>query len=306
MPHQTTDHLVLIRPRAFAVGSPTHLDNKFMTAAPPERQAEIAAAARAEFEHYVDTLRRAGLRLTILDDRADVHTPDSVFPNNWFTTHADGTFVTYLLAYDSRRLERRPDLLELLVRDHRIDRVLAFEDWEREQRYLEGTGVLVLDRVRKIAYVCLSARATRSAIHDWCAALGYRPLTFRAVGASGLPIYHTNVMLSIGTKAAIVCLDAVLDPAEKSKLTESLALTGKRIVGISQAQLDDFAGNALEVRTPAGPAWVMSSRAYESLDPAQLEALGAPVIHAPLPTLETYGGGSARCMIAEVFLPLRS
>lgn len=303
MHKQTTHHLLMVRPRDFAIGSPTHHDNHFQSIAPPELQREIAARAMDEFDNYVRVLREAGLRITVVDDQPDVSTPDSVFPNNWFSTHEDGLYVTYPMFWPQRRIERRADVLELLDQDHHIRRTLALEHWESAGHILEGTGSLVLDRQNRIAYACFSERATESAIHDWCQAMNYSPLTFTALDASGGTIYHTNVMLAVGTDVAIACLDSVRDPAEKSKLTESLAMTGKKIVGISLEQMNNFAGNALEVMTANGPAWVMSETAHNALDPAQLEALGAPVIHAPLPVIEKYGGGSARCMISEIFLP---
>lgn len=303
MPKQTTHHLLMVRPRDFAIGSPTHHDNTFQEIAPPEHQREIAARATVEFDNYVRVLRESGLRITVMDDQADIHTPDSVFPNNWFSTHEDGLYVTYPMYWPQRRIERRADVMEVLDRDHFIGRTLALEHWESAARILEGTGSLVLDRQNSIAYACISERATESAIHDWCDALNYRPITFTAQDADGGIIYHTNVMLSIGNSVAIACLDSVRDPEEKAKLTESLAITGKKIVGISLQQMHSFAGNALEVATANGPAWVMSDAAHGSLDPAQINALGAPVVHAPLPVIEKYGGGSARCMISEIFLP---
>ena len=296
----------MVRPRDFAIGSPTHHDNYFQSIAQPEHQREIAARATQEFDNYVRVLRDAGLRITVVDDQPDVHTPDSVFPNNWFSTHEDGLYVTYPMYWPQRRIERRADVLELLDQDHHIGRTLALEHWESAARILEGTGSLVLDRQNRIAYACISERATESAVRDWCEALNFRPHIFTALDDAGRTIYHTNVMLAVGTTAAIVCLDSVRDAGEKARLTESLINTGKKIVGISLTQMNNFAGNALEVATPNGPAWVMSDAAYNILDPAQIEALGAPVIHAPLPVIEKYGGGSARCMISEIFLPEKS
>lgn len=303
MPNQTTHHLLMVRPRSFAIGSPTHVDNSFQSLAQPEDQRPIAAAAVAEFDNYVQVLRTAGLTITVIEDKEGQVLPDSVFPNNWFSTHDDGLLVTYPMYWPQRRLERRGDILDLLDNGLQVNRTLALEHWENTGRILEGTGSLVLDREKQIAYVCYSERATPKAIQDWCDAMNYAPITFNAFDKRGAVIFHTNVMMAVGTTAALVCLDSVPDPDEKAKLTESLALTGKKIIGLSLDQVDHFAGNALEVATPNGPAWVMSSNAFHSLDPAQKEALGAPIIHAPLPTIETYGGGSARCMIAEIFLP---
>lgn len=303
MTKHTTHHLLMVRPRDFAIGSPTHIDNLFQAVAPPEHQRDIAAAAQKEFDNYVEILRANGLRITVMDDQEGIATPDSVFPNNWFSTHDDGLYVTYPMFWPQRRIERREDVLEVLDRDHKINRTLALEHWENDGRILEGTGSLVLDRQNKIAYACHSERATKLAIQDWCMAMDYTPMTFDSVDQRGGVIYHTNVMLAVGSTAALVCLDSVHDPAEKAKLTDSLTNTGKKIIGLSLDQVDGFAGNALEVATPNGPAWVMSTTAFNVLVPAQKEALGAPIIHAALPVIEKYGGGSARCMISEIFLP---
>ncbi len=303
MHKQTTDHVLMVRPRDFAIGSPTHIDNHFQSIAAPEDQRAISAAAVEEFDNYVAALRSAGIRVTVMEDQEGVPTPDSVFPNNWFSTHEDGLYVTYPMFWPQRRIERREDVLEVLDRDHSVLRTLALEHWENDGRFLEGTGSLVLDRQNRIAYACFSERATQGAIEDWCMAMDYAPITFNAHDKRGGVVYHTNVMLAVGNEVALVCLDAVRNPAEKSKLTESLAITGKRIVGISLDQMDQFAGNALELVGAAGPVWVMSSTAFHALDPAQRAALGAPIVHVPLPNIEKYGGGSARCMISEIFLP---
>lgn len=303
MHKQTTHHLLMVRPRDFAIGSPTHYDNYFQEAAPPELQRDIALQAIEEFDNYVRILREAGLRITVIEDQPGVSTPDSVFPNNWFSTHEDGLFVTYPMFWPQRRIERRTDLLGILDQDHHIRRTLALEHWESVGRILEGTGSLVLDRQRRVAYACFSERASEPAIHDWCGAMSYTPITFTALDAAGRTIYHTNVMLAIGNECALVCLDSVRDPSEKQKLRDSLVASGRQLVEIDLEQMARFGGNALEVVTPDGPAWVMSDAAFAALRPDQRTALGAPIIHAPLPTIEKYGGGSARCMISEIFLP---
>ncbi|NJC25008.1 citrulline utilization hydrolase CtlX [Neolewinella antarctica] len=302
-PRQTTNHVLMVRPRHFAMGSPTHLDNAFQEIAPPEHQRGIAAAAVGEFNTYVAALRGAGIRVTVADDDETLVTPDSAFPNNWFSTHADGLLVTYPMFWPQRRIERRQEILDLLDQNHEINRTLALEHWENAGRFLEGTGSLILDRVNRVAYCCFSERATEAAIHDWCAAMDYTAVTFHAVDQRGTPVYHTNVMLAIGSEVAVACFDAVTDLTEKEKLTQSLTKAGKRLLGISQAQMDQFGGNMLELHNERGPIWVMSAAAHQSLDEAQLEALGAPVLHVSLPNIEKYGGGSARCMISEIFLP---
>ena len=285
------------------MGSPTHYDNAFQSIAPPERQHEIAELARAEFDGYVTALRRVGVRVTVVDDDPAVPTPDATFPNNWFSTHEDGLYVTYPMFWPQRRLERRREIFDLLDERHLINRTLALEHWENEGRYLEGTGSLVLDRRARTAYCCFSERATEAAIDDWCAAMDYTPIAFHAVDRRGTAVYHTNVMLAVGTEVAVVCFGAIPDGADKRKVRESLTASGRRLIEISLDQMDRFGGNMLELRTKEGPLWVMSSSAFGSLDATQREQLSAPILHVPLPVIEKYGGGSARCMLSEIFLP---
>lgn len=305
--NQTTNQLLMVRPANFARGSATVADNEFQHRPATRHYAEIAAAARREFDGFVNLLRGAGVRVLVVEDTATPVKPDAVFPNNWFTTHEDGLLVTYPYYYPQRRAERRRDILDLLDANFVINRTLSLEHWEEEDRFLEGTGCLILDRANRVAYACLSQRCTRSAVHDCCAALEYRPITFTATDAAGTPIYHTNVIMALGTAAAIVCLESVPDPAERAILTDALALGGRRIVDISREQVARFAGNALELTTPQGPLWVMSTAAREALRPDQLDTLLAPpgmrLLHADLPNIEHFGGGSARCMMAEIFLP---
>jgi hypothetical protein len=306
---QTTDHLLMVRPANFGRASETVADNSFQEPVAGESFDEIGARARDEFDEFVRTLEEAGLRITVIEDTPIPIKPDAVFPNNWFSTHAGGIVVTYPTYWPQRRLERRADVLELLAERYQLNEHIDLTDWEAEECYLESTGAVLLDRNKRIAYACLSQRCDRQAVYDWCERMDYRPITFHGTDARGEVIYHTNVMMALGTRHALVCLDAVSDPEEKSKLTESLILSGKVIVGLSLDQVDAFAGNALEARTENGPVWIMSTAAYTALAPAQKEALlSVPdmrIVHADLSTIERYGGGSARCMLAEIFLSER-
>jgi hypothetical protein len=305
MHKQITDHLLMVRPLHFARGTETYKDNSFMERPEDRHLPRIAELAREEFDAYVKVLRDAGVKVTVMQDSTDPILPNSVFPNNWFTTHDDGLFVTYPMFWPERRLERRPEIIDELDQKFIIRRSLALEHWENDDRYLEGTGSLVLDRENRIAYASASERCTLDAVHDWCDAMDYRPITFHAFDARGNVIYHTNVMMAVGVKAAIVCLDSIRDEGERSKVRESLAITGKKIVEITLDQVDNFAGNALEVLTKFGPSWVMSTRAFKALSEGQLAALEQAIIHAPLDVIEHYGGGSARCMIGEIYLEER-
>ncbi|MCP9235333.1 citrulline utilization hydrolase CtlX [Lewinella sp. JB7] len=306
---QTTRHLLMVRPANFARASETVADNSFQEPVSNESFRAIGERAVQEFDHFVELLRRIGVEVTVIEDTPAPVKPDAVFPNNWFSTHPDGTLVTYPTYWPQRRLERRDDVVDFLKNTFRVARHVDLSAWEEDERYLESTGSLLLDRDRLIAYACLSQRCTRVAVHDWCEIMGYKPITFHAHDARGEVIYHTNVMMALGTTHAIVCLDALRDEAERSKLTESLILTGKRIVELSLDQVDQFAGNALEVSTEEGPVWIMSSAAFGALTEEQRQTLVAPpgtrIVHADLSTIERYGGGSARCMLGEVYLEPR-
>ena len=309
MPNQTTDRLLMVRPANFARHSATVSDNAFQDQPDGQHFHQIAEAARAEFDHMVALLREAGVTVLVVEDTPVPVKPDAVFPNNWFTTHEDGVLLTYPYHHAQRRSERRRDILELLDREFVVRRAVPLEHWEEAGRFLEGTGSLILDRVNRVVYACLSQRCDRDAVHDWCAAMDFKPVTFTATDPGGQPIYHTNVMMALGTAAVIICLDCIADPGERAAVTDALLLGGREIVAINQEQVTRFAGNALELRTQRGPLWVMSSSAYHSLGEEQLARLLAPegmrLLHVPLPNIERFGGGSARCMMAEIFLPER-
>ena len=296
----------MVRPANFARASETVADNSFQEPVEGASYAEINRRAVVEFDNFVALLRWAGLTISVVEDTATPVKPDAVFPNNWFSTHEDGRLITYPTFWPQRRLERRADIIEQFRSDHPGLVITDLSDWEAEENYLESTGCLLLDRNARVAYACLSQRCTATAVQRWCEMMGYRPITFNGTDARGEAIYHTNVMMAIGTREVIVCLDAVSDPREKAKLTESIALSGKRIVGLSLEQVDNFAGNALEARTDDGPVWIMSTAALTALSREQRDALLSPpgmrILHADLSTIERYGGGSARCMLAEIFL----
>ncbi|MGB3800071.1 MAG: arginine deiminase-related protein [Lewinella sp.] len=303
---QTTNHLLLIRPANFARASETVADNSFQEAVSNESFREIGRRAVDEFDAFVALLQRIGITTHVFEDSPEPVKPDAVFPNNWFSTHTNGTVVTYPSFWPQRRLERRADIIDYLQANFTVNDVIDFSAWEAEELYLESTGSVLLDRHGRIAYACISQRCSLEALHRWCERMDYQPITFHGHDLRGEVIYHTNVMMAIGTKDVLICLDAIQDEAERAKVQESVALSGKRMVGLSLDQVDSFAGNALEASTPDGPVWIMSSAAFNSLDEEQRLALVEPegmrIIHADLSTIERYGGGSARCMLGEVFL----
>lgn len=300
---QTTDAVLMIRPCSFGWNAETADSNTYQSR-PQEPPPRIQQQARQEFAGLRALLRQHGVTVTVLDDLPDPPAPDAVFPNNWFSTHADGTLVLYPMAAANRRGERRPTHLAALRQALGEVRMIDLTDFEASGKFLEGTGSLVLDRVHRIAYAAESARTDRVVVEAFARALGYRPLLFSTILQKGQPIYHTNVVMAIGTQAAVICLEAIAEGSQREIVAASIRQSGRKLIAITLAQLAQFAGNLLELRSQHSAAlWVMSSRAFHALDAAQRQQLAASatLLHAPLPTIESVGGGSARCMIAELF-----
>lgn len=266
--------------------------------------ATVAARACAEWQALAELLAASGVTVLAVDDEPAPHAPDAVFPNNWFSTHRDGTLVLYPMAVASRRPERRPGLIERLQRELRIRRVVDLTACEAAGQYLEGTGSLVLERRGRVAYAARSVRTHDSVLRRFSAELGYRAVVFETTPRGGHPEYHTNVVMAVGESAAVICLDAIREASAQEQVAAELRASGHRIIPISVEQMDAFAGNLLQLRSADGSLlWVMSSRAFAAFDENQLRQLGedARLVHAPLPTIEEVGGGSARCMLAELF-----
>jgi len=300
----------MIRPVAFNYNAQTAENNYYQIAADASQAEDIQAKARAEFDSFVAKLIAAGVDVLVEDDTLMPVTPDSIFPNNWISFHEDGSIFLYPMFAPNRRQERRMDILDMLrVSDFRITQVVDMTDSEQDGRYLEGTGSIVLDREHRIAYACISLRTNPDVLALWAAQTGYKTITFDAlqnVNGELLPIYHTNVMMSVGNKLAIVCADCVKNTEEREALLASLSATGKHVILISEEQKHDFAGNMLEVESKNGEhLMVMSSRAFHALTSHQINEIEAfcTIVHSDIRTIETYGGGSARCMMAEIFLP---
>jgi hypothetical protein len=303
---QLTDTVLLVRPAAFGFNPDTARTNAFQNDDGRLTPAEIQARAVAEFDAFVEQLRASGLRVIVFPDPGPTPpTPDSIFPNNWVSFHPGGQAVLYPMHAPSRRAERRPAVLaQLAAAGHPYPQVLDLSGWEATGQYLEGTGSLVLDRARRVAYAALSPRTDATAVALWAARLGYELVVFEALDASGTPIYHTNVLLSVGATVAVACFEALPDSEARTLLHTRLATDGRLVVPITHPQMSAFAGNMLQVQ-PAGrgPLLIMSGQAWRALSGAQQAALLAhtEVLVAPLDTIEQYGGGSARCMLAEVF-----
>ena len=300
----------MVRPAAFGWNPETEASNRFQ-----QRGTASAEAARdmalAEFDRVERALHEAGVETHAVADRSQPASPDAVFPNNWVSFHADGTVVVYPMMAASRRRERRMDLLaELEERGgFEVERLLDLTHHELAGHFLEGTGSVVFDHVGRIAYACLSPRTDATVLRELCDELGYEPVTFVATDAAGVPPYHTNVVLAIGSRFAIVCADAV-GAADRPALLARLGDGDRQVIAIGRRQMANFAGNALELRSRDGKAVLaMSARALESLTPVSREALHGcvdRVVAVPIPTIEDLGGGSVRCMLAEVFLPRRT
>jgi hypothetical protein len=294
----------MIQPVAFGFNAQTAVNNTFQKNV---TDAHVQQKAKAEFDFFVNRLEQSGIDVTVVKDTLRPRTPDSIFPNNWISFHEDGTLVLYPMYAANRRAERKPHVIEAIERKFFIKTTIDYAPFENEQRFLEGTGSMVLDRERKIAYACLSARTHAYLVEDWCLRMNYKPIMFKSVDEKGSDVYHTNVMMCVADRYVIVCLQSILDFKERAQVMEVIAESDKKIVEITFAQMNCFAGNMLQVRNKKGEKFlVMSTRAYESLTPNQLSILESfnSVIHADLATIETCGGGSARCMMAEVFLPL--
>lgn len=306
---QAAQRVLMIRPVRFAGNLQTADSNRFQDLSDQLEAAQAQSLALAEFEALVQQLEVAGVQVLVVADTLQPHTPDSIFPNNWFSTHADGTVVLYPMQAVNRRLERREDVLQYLsAQGLRIARAVDMTGHELHDCYLEGTGSLVLDRVHRIAYACVSPRTHLDALGDFAQQLDYELVTFDATDAAGVPIYHTNVLMCVGQRFAVLCSDAIA-AHERAGVMESLVRTGHELVLITHEQMNAFAGNLLELQNESGGHCIaMSQSAHDALTPQQrqrLIALSGPLIVSPIPTIERLGGGSVRCMLAEVFLPVR-
>ncbi len=303
---QTTSHILMIRPAAFGYNAETAVNNAFQQ---NSADADVNKKAQQEFDHFVTLLQTNGIDVIVIEDTSNPHTPDSIFPNNWASYHTDGTVVLYPMFATNRRKEREKDVLEKISEHFTIHNITDLTGYEKEEIFLEGTGSIILDRENKIAYACLSPRTHTAAFNGFCNKLGYEPVIFTAIDANGQKIYHTNVMMCIAEKYVVICMDSIASEDEKNILTQIFKQTNKEVIQISLEQTNRFAGNMLQVQNKAGERFlVMSTQAYESLAQQQLERLQSynRILHAPLNTIEKNGGGSARCMMAEIFLPLKN
>ncbi len=299
---QTTRHILMIRPVQFTYNAQTAVNNAFQVAGAAENAQQKALE---EFDTLVTLLRANGITVTVVDDTAEPHTPDSIFPNNWISFHSGGTIVLYPMFAPNRRLERKPALIEQLKKDFATSRQIDLSHFESRNQFLEGTGSMVLDRDHQLAYACISPRTDPKVLEEFARQLQYEPVLFHATDANNKPIYHTNVLMCVADAYVVICLEAIRSAAEKSDVIATINGTEKELITISLEQMNHFAGNMLQVENDQGEKLlVMSTQAYQSLTTKQIEALENynRILHSPLTTIETNGGGSARCMMAEVFL----
>jgi hypothetical protein len=305
---QSARAVMMIRPVRFISNPQTAQTNRFqkLSASPSEDVAQ--ARALREFEGLVRALEDAGVDVVVFDDTPDPHTPDSIFPNNWVSFHADGTAVLYPMHAENRRPERRADIIEsgLRARGFDIRKVIDLSPYEGQGRFLEGTGSLILDRVNRIAYACLSPRSDRTLVAEFGRQLGYTVQTFDAVGADGHAVYHTNVIMALGAGMAVFCPDMVPDRARADAVVRSLRDTGHEVVVIDRDQVNRFAGNVLELESArGGRVLAMSAQAQTAFTAAQRKVIErhASIVSAPIENIELCAGGSVRCMLAELHLP---
>jgi hypothetical protein len=310
---QCADAVLMIRPAAFAFNPDTARTNTFQQATAlsgPDAAGEVARAARAEFERLARALAGEGVSVAAVDDTAEPAKPDAIFPNNWLSFHADGTLVLYPMESPSRRPERRQEVIEQVTRQlgFKVTRRLDLTHFEAEGMFLEGTGSLVLDHTQRVAYACASPRTHPHLVAEWARQMRYEPLVFNAANPAGVPLYHTNVLLFIGARAAVVGSEAIA-AADRRRVLERLRASGREVIEIGQGQIAQFAANLLELGTwdealGDSRVLVMSEAARRALGVevfARLSGCTDTVLAVPVPTVERLGGGSVRCMLAEVF-----
>ena len=312
MSQQCADAVLMVRPRAFGYNPETAATNTFQRPQDLVNDAGAATQARAEFERLAQALGSEGISVCAVDDTPQPAKPDAVFPNNWLSFHDDGTLVLYPMQSASRRLERRQEVIDAVVKglDFKVSHLIDLTHHERQGRFLEGTGSLVLDHIERVAYACTSPRTHPQLIAEWARELEYQAVIFEATDRAGAPLYHTNVLMCIGERAVVIGSGAIA-PSDRDRVLAQLGASGREIIEIGPEQIEAFAGNMLELGTwdealGDSRVLVMSDTARRALSPelfARLSGCTDAVLAVPIPTIEKLGGGSVRCMLAEVFRP---
>lgn len=298
--------VVMVRPKSFHFNNETSGSNVFQKN-DQEDHTSVLAKALSEFDDMAGRLARHGIGVRIFEDTDEPEKPDAVFPNNWISFHPDGRVILYPMMAANRRQERRTDIIEILAREFLIKEVIDLTREEEKGLYLEGTGSVVFDHGNRILYACHSPRTSQKMVEALAVMLGYRFHIFHALDENSVPVYHTNVMMAVGRKFVVICLDSISEE-EQEALLETFAGSGLKVIAISFAQMRSFAGNLFEVENEKGESLIIiSSRAMETLLPGQKQALSkfGQLLSMDIPTIENYGGGSVRCMVAGVYLPKR-
>ena len=302
---QTSDTVLMIEPIAFGFNEQTAVNNYFQV----QQEGNVQEKALQDFNSFVEKLRAKGINVIKIKDTLDPKTPDSIFPNNWVSFHQDGKVVLYPMFAENRRLERREDIINQIKEQFDVKEIIDYSKIENENKYLEGTGSMIFDHDNKIAYGSVSLRLDEELFRKFCDEFGFTPVVFHSyqnAGEERLPIYHTNVMMCVADKFVVICLDCIDDETERQNVIDSIKKSEKELIEISEDQMQQFAGNMLQVQNNSGEKFlVMSQSAYRSLKLEQISAIEkhSEIIYSDLETIETNGGGSARCMLAEVFLP---
>ncbi len=302
---QTTSNVLMVRPANFSYNIQTAGDNAFQHKNNELSAEDIQKLALIEFNNTVEELRALGIGVLVCDDTDAPKKPDAIFPNNWISTHSDGSIITYPMYAENRRLERRDEIIERIAGDFKVKRRYSFEQYEEEILFLEGTGSMVLDREMKIAYASLSERTSIEVLEKFCVLKEYEKVVFQAEDKNGIPIYHTNVLMAIGRDFAVICAECIRDDAMRNKVLKQLEANGKTVLEINEEDMNAFAGNMLQVENKEGkPILLMSSTARRALTESQFEFLSSrtEIASVTIDTIEKYGGGGIRCMIAEIFL----
>ncbi|AZQ61008.1 amidinotransferase [Flammeovirga pectinis] len=303
--NNSSKHILMVRPASFGYNKETALDNEFQDSLIQGANNEDVNKALEEFDKYVSVLREHKIDVTVVDDTPVPSKPDSQFPNNWFTTHSDGTIYIYPLRPVNRRTEKRQDIIELLEMCFHVSSVTDLSPLEQEGKFLEGTGSIIFDRVNKIAYACLSRRTNAELFKEHVEELGYTPILFDAVDENQKPIYHTNVMLAIATDFVVICGNTIIDQKQKEIIWSSFKDSGKKIIDVSFDQLRNFTCNILEVTGLDNQKYItMSTKAFNAFTEEQKQIMeeSTKVIHSPIDTIESVCGGGTRCMMAEIYL----
>ena len=307
---QTTNTILMVRPTSFRANEKTAVNNHYQQEMNDVAQKTLEVKAQAEFDAFVEKLRSIGVNVVVFDAKDGLDTPDSHFPNNWISFHENGMVGLYPMFAENRRLERREDVLDLLeIEGFKIENIIDYTSAEEQHLFLEGTGSLLLDRVNRKAYCALSERADEGLFIEFCEDFEFTPIVFTAnqsVDGVRKPIYHTNVMMCLGEDFAVICLSSIDDKKERKNVIKHLKEDGKEIIDITEKQLTKFAGNMLQVKGKDDKSYlIMSQSAFDSLTPSQLKTIEkyTEIVSSSLDIIEACGGGSSRCMMAEVFLP---